>query len=232
MNSKLGRQHTKAHWQPLSVHLWASYTYPTHDVNDVMCEGWPHHRGLRSLLFSNSDVGSFMSHKNQISVSAWDGTYGFSPLSEKTRKSNRLQMSLQRQLFLLSYLKTLSVGPTGVQTRDLPLSRPALSHAWMKLNMYQWWPEKRINNTTLKKKKINQRCLHPFQLDLARRLVPAVLPLPTHNKHIISPILFREISINFYKVYLTFRQQSSITYIVYVHILYSASNKMDKDFLV
>ena len=159
-------------------------------------------------------------------------TYGFSPLSEKTRKSNRLQMSLQRQLFLLSYLKTLSVGPTGVQTRDLPLSRPALSHAWMKLNMYQWWPEKRINNTTLKKKKINQRCLHPFQLDLARRLVPAVLPLPTHNKHIISPILFREISINFYKVYLTFRQQSSITYIVYVHILYSASNKMDKDFLV
>ena len=57
----------------------------------------------------------------------WDGTYGFSSLSEKTRKSNRLQMSLQRQHFLLSYLKTLSVGPAGVRTRDLPLSRPALS---------------------------------------------------------------------------------------------------------
>ena len=27
----------------------------------------------------------------------WDGIYGFSPLSKKTRKSNRLQMSLQRQ---------------------------------------------------------------------------------------------------------------------------------------
>ena len=36
-------------------------------------------------------------------------------------------MLLQRQHFLLSYLKTLSVGPAGVWTRDLPLSRPALS---------------------------------------------------------------------------------------------------------
>ena len=34
----------------------------------------------------------------------WDGTYGFSSLSEKTRKSNHLQMSLQRQHFLLSLI--------------------------------------------------------------------------------------------------------------------------------
>ena len=132
----------------------------------------------------------------------WDGACGFSSLSEKTRKSSRFQMSLQRQPFLLSYLKTLSLGPAGVRARDLPLSRPALSHALMKLNMYQWWPEISVNNTTLKKKKlINQRCLHPFPLDLARRLVPAVLPLPRHNKHIISPILFREISMNFVNNY-------------------------------
>ena len=51
-------------------------------------------------------------------------------LSEKTKNSNRLQMSLQRQHFLLifilslSYLKTLSVGPARVWTRELPLSRP------------------------------------------------------------------------------------------------------------
>ena len=57
----------------------------------------------------------------------WDGAYGLSSLSEKTRKSNHLQMLLQRQHFLLSYLKTLSVGPAGVWTRDLSLSRPALS---------------------------------------------------------------------------------------------------------
>ena len=60
----------RRHWQPLSVHLWPYCTHPTHDVNDVMSEGWPQHRGLRPLLFSNTDVGSFTSHKNQVSVSA------------------------------------------------------------------------------------------------------------------------------------------------------------------
>ena len=35
-----------------------------------MCEGWSQHQGLRALVFSNSSVGSFTSHKNQISVSA------------------------------------------------------------------------------------------------------------------------------------------------------------------
>ena len=113
--------------QPLSVHLWAYCTHPSHDVNDLMSEGWPQHRGLRPLLFSNSSVGSFTSHKNRSVKVLWDGTYGFSSLSEKTRKSNRLQMSLQRLHFLLSYLKTLSVGPAEVWTRDLPLSRPALA---------------------------------------------------------------------------------------------------------
>ena len=57
----------------------------------------------------------------------WAGTYGFSSLPEKTRKSNHLQMSLQRQHFLLSYLKTLGVGPASVWTRNLPLGRPAFS---------------------------------------------------------------------------------------------------------
>ena len=60
----------RCHWQPLSVYLWAHCTHPTHNVNDVMSEGWPQHRGLCPLLFSNSGVGSFTSHKNQISVSA------------------------------------------------------------------------------------------------------------------------------------------------------------------
>ena len=89
--------------------------------------GWPHHLGLRPLLFSNSGVGSFTSHRNRSVKVLWDGTYGFSSLSEKTRKSNHLQMSLQRQHFLLSYLKASIVCPAGVWTRDLQLSRPALS---------------------------------------------------------------------------------------------------------
>ena len=75
-------------------------------------------QGLRTQLFSNSSVGCFKSHKNQINESAvrdgWD-LYGFSSLSKKTRKSIHLQMSLhKRQQFLLSYLKTLSVGPAKV----------------------------------------------------------------------------------------------------------------------
>ena len=61
----------------------------------------PTHRGLRPLLFISS-------------------------LAEKTRKSNRLQMSLQRQHFLFSYLKIMSVGPAGTWTSGLPLRRPAL----------------------------------------------------------------------------------------------------------
>lgn len=41
-----------------------------------------------------------VSFKNQSEV-LWDWTYGFSSLFEKTRKSNRLQISLQRHHFLL-----------------------------------------------------------------------------------------------------------------------------------
>ena len=91
----------------------------------------------------------------------WDGTYGLSSLSEKTRKSIRLQMSLQRQHFLLSYLKTLSVGPAGVRTYDLPHGSPVLNqlsqpvgdcdsqrkqeyHAWQvkKSQEYGFWKNK------------------------------------------------------------------------------------------
>ena len=70
-------------------------------------------------IFSNSDVGSFTSHKDKSMKVLWDGTYGFSSSPKKTRKSKHLQMSLQRQHFLLS--KTLSVGLAEVWTRNLPV---------------------------------------------------------------------------------------------------------------
>ena len=88
--------------------------------NPTNRNGWPHHGGLRPLLFSNSDVGSFRSQKNKPVKVQWDRTFGFSSLVEKTRKSNHLQMSVQRQHFLLSYLKTLSIGPAGVWTLQPP----------------------------------------------------------------------------------------------------------------
>ena len=45
--------------------------------NPTTRKGWPHHRGLRPLLFSNSDVGSFTFHKNKSVKVLWDRTYGF-----------------------------------------------------------------------------------------------------------------------------------------------------------
>ena len=63
-------------------------TVPTQPMLWMMCESWPHHRGLRPLLFSNG-VGSFTSHKNQISQSAVRPDLQFFVLiCEKTRKSN------------------------------------------------------------------------------------------------------------------------------------------------
>ena len=52
----------------------------------------------------NSGVGSFTSHKNQVSESALQQDLRFLSLSEKTRKSNHLQIvfakaALSPQLF-------------------------------------------------------------------------------------------------------------------------------------
>ena len=122
MSSKLGRQHTKA---PLAA-------TPTHDVNDVVCcvkidnttgvyvTSVPYSfRRVVWVLLRSTEPGMCKCCETDIHVQ-------FSSLSEKTRKANYLQMSLQRQQFLLSYLKTLSVGPAGIRTRDLPFSRPTL----------------------------------------------------------------------------------------------------------
>ena len=46
-------------WQPLSVHLWAYCTHPTHDANDVMCEGWPQHLGSESPTLFEQWCGFF-----------------------------------------------------------------------------------------------------------------------------------------------------------------------------
>ena len=58
----------------------------------------------------------------------WRGAYGLSSLSEKTIVSNHLQMSLQRQHFLLSCLKTLCRPPArpparhpGAQPNEQPV---------------------------------------------------------------------------------------------------------------
>ena len=65
-------------------------------------------------------VGSLTFPANQNNEDAGDGAYGLLSLSKKTRISNHLQMSLQRQHILLSYFKTLSVGLVwGLNPRPL-----------------------------------------------------------------------------------------------------------------
>ena len=100
----------RRHGQPLSVHLWAyCIIRPTHDVNDLMCERW---------------CGFFYVPQEQDTCKC-SGTrptvfrpypYPFAYVITKAALSSHL-----------SYLKTVSVGPAGVWTCDLPLSRPALS---------------------------------------------------------------------------------------------------------
>ena len=117
------RRPAKREWAQMGLRSHARcHPYPIQQPVKV-----GHTQGVRPLLFSNSGVGSFMSHKNRSVKVLWDGTYGISSLPVKTRKSDRLQMSLHRQHFLLSYLETLTVGLVGVWTHDLPLGRPALS---------------------------------------------------------------------------------------------------------
>ena len=57
-------------------------------------------------LFSNSAWVLLRPTELSTFKDLWDGTSDLSSLSEKTRKSYHLQMKLQRQHFLLSYLKT------------------------------------------------------------------------------------------------------------------------------
>ena len=69
----------------------------------------------------------------------WDGTCGLSSFSEKTRTSNHLLMKLQRQHVLLSYLKTLSVGPVGVSNSRPPASQPGEQSSELPVRGWNTW---------------------------------------------------------------------------------------------
>ena len=64
---------------------------------EPMCSANPnrpdHNHRENPLLFSNSDVCSLTSPLNHDREDTGDGTYGLASLSEKTRKSNLMQMS-------------------------------------------------------------------------------------------------------------------------------------------
>ena len=92
-------------------------------------QGILQHQELRSLLFAISVwVLKLPPSNQQLEEDAGHRANGFSSLSEKTRMPNRLQISWQRQHILLSYFKTLSVGPVWVLNPDLLHSSSALIH--------------------------------------------------------------------------------------------------------
>ena len=89
-------------WQPPSVHLWAYCTHPTHDVNDVMCEGWPQHRGSTSATLFEQWCGFF--YVPQEPAKCWSGRGSNSrPPAQHT---GALPTDPTRRRFLL-YLSTV-----------------------------------------------------------------------------------------------------------------------------
>ena len=85
----------------------------------------PLHRALLTLLFTKSVQFLYVPRIYYMCKGLWDGSYGLLSLSEKTRKSNHLQMLLQRQHFLLSYFKdpgqALNLWPPALQTSTYPI---------------------------------------------------------------------------------------------------------------
>ena len=76
---------------------------PKQTPNHVRDAGQPQHWEFRALLFSNSVSVRTLLRLAEL----WDGAYGLSSLSEKTRESSHLQTELQRLNFHLSYLKCI-----------------------------------------------------------------------------------------------------------------------------
>ena len=69
-------------------------------------------------------VGSLMSQRIYMCKGCETGAYGLSSLSEKTRKSNHLQMSLQRQHSSVTYWVLVRAGfePAAPCSADQHLS--------------------------------------------------------------------------------------------------------------
>ena len=100
----------KAPLAAASVHIWSHPTLP-----DQFSQRPDHNTGNYVPYSLRTVNGFFNVPQSYYEQGLRDGTYGLLSLSEKTRKSNHLQMSLQRQHFLPSYLKPWVVVRPGFQ---------------------------------------------------------------------------------------------------------------------
>ena len=73
-------------------------------------------------------VGSFSFHRHKKIKGLCEGSYGSSSFSKKSGESNHLQMSLQRQHFLLSYV-VLNLRPP-VQWLNAQITEPTGRWHW------------------------------------------------------------------------------------------------------
>ena len=103
-------------------------THPTHDVNDMWRMATP--PGSTSPTLFEQQCGLILLCPTRTDKCNCCETGRTVLYPYRRRKTNCLQMSLQRQHFLLSYLKTLRACLAGVRTCDLPLSRVWHSPNW------------------------------------------------------------------------------------------------------
>ena len=95
--------------------------------DDVSDEDRPQHRELRPLLFSNSVWVLERPTELNVNKVCETGPPVYRPYPRRL-KSLIIWRSHYKNSTLSSVIfKTLSVGPARIRTRDLPLSRPALS---------------------------------------------------------------------------------------------------------
>ena len=94
-------------------------------------------------------MGSFTSHKNQISDSTVRGTYGFFSLSEKTRKCNRLHVVTKAALSSECWSgRSLNPRPPAQQTRALPTELTRRRFRWKNLCLkLSKWNEGQTNSS-------------------------------------------------------------------------------------
>ena len=129
VNSKLGLQHTRHHWQPLSI-FWAYRNPPiAYDMNDAWCvKGWPHYRGNFPCSFRT--VVWFLSRPLRFWLMKEGWRRQGQPLKVTAQWRDYLNQDKllnHSQHDLTSLSKALVVVPAGVWAHDLPLGSLVLS---------------------------------------------------------------------------------------------------------